>query len=594
MMQAFDPVRVGRLVFTGSLAAAFFLLGGCDFSFSFGTDSIDRAGKEVDISTAPVTDISSTGAQTGGRVSIKEEVDVGARGVVWATRQDPSIESNEGLTREGTGEGSFTSRLGGLRPGTQYYVRSYAAGGFGVAYGDEIAFQTAGDEVEPEAPAREVAVDTLQEEEEGPRDGDPNTVADVDGNVYRTVVIGDQEWMAENLRTSRFASGEEIESFEREFAWRTNADEEQRPARAVYDNDSDNAPLYGMMYNWFAVGADAGLCPEGWTVPTSEDWEELIQFVGGQSEGGALKSDRIKPDSPRPAWPECTVASICADLEFSNSSGFSGLPGGYRRSDGRFESRTTQAYWWSASEHGDRHATTYGLTLFGADIGASQRPKAKGQYVRCVRSAERADVSLPELDTGRLALGRDMGLPFDTAVLQVEVTDDGGAGVTARGVVWGTSPGPTLDDHEGSTTEGSGLGEFRGTMRELEPVTTYYARGYATNQAGTFYGEDQRFTTEGDPDEGEAAPKPEEEAEAKPEERTEAEPEKETDAESEEKAEAEPEEKAEAEPDEKPEEDKVGEQPRPEPSRTREAPAQRRAPAGPSDRRGAPDSSGRR
>ena len=115
-----------------------------------------------------------------------------------------------------------------------------------------------------------------------------NTVTDVDGNIYHTVLIGDQEWMTENLKTTRYNDGTPIAYVVDVTDWR-NIDE---PAYVWYENNSSYEESYGALYNWHAVGDPKGLCPDGWRVATDEDWKELELLLGmnpEQIEGTGLR-----------------------------------------------------------------------------------------------------------------------------------------------------------------------------------------------------------------------------------------------------------------------------------------------------------------
>lgn len=106
-----------------------------------------------------------------------------------------------------------------------------------------------------------------------------NKVTDVDGNIYLTVVIGDQEWMMENLKTTHYNDGTPITNMVDATGWR-NIDE---PAYVWYENNSSYEESYGALYNWHAVGDPKGLCPDGWRVATDEDWKELELLLGNES-----------------------------------------------------------------------------------------------------------------------------------------------------------------------------------------------------------------------------------------------------------------------------------------------------------------------
>lgn len=104
----------------------------------------------------------------------------------------------------------------------------------------------------------------------------PNKMQDIDGNIYKTVQIGDQVWMAENLKVTHYRNGESIPNLESDTLWAFDT----TGAYCVYNNDPALADTCGLLYNWYAVNNDNGLAPEGWHVPSDEEWKELEMFIG--------------------------------------------------------------------------------------------------------------------------------------------------------------------------------------------------------------------------------------------------------------------------------------------------------------------------
>jgi uncharacterized protein (TIGR02145 family) len=209
-------------------------------------------------------------------------------------------------------------------------------------------------------------------------------VTDVDGNIYRTIIISDQEWMAENLKTKTYNNGESIDyPGEDMAAWRENT----RGAYAWYDNDESNGATYGALYNWYAVTNPIGLCPAGWRVPDQDDWQYLTEYVGEQM-GNKLKSRR-QVGSPfggdydtmeHPRWETFSV-NYGTD-EF----GFGALPAGNRHASGTFVTKGANALFWSSSEVSDEAG--YGWYMYhgyyGVDRGYGD--KGAGFSVRCIRN----------------------------------------------------------------------------------------------------------------------------------------------------------------------------------------------------------------
>ncbi len=160
------------------------------------------------------------------------------------------------------------------------------------------------------------------------KDNAPVTVTDIVGNVYQTVTIGSQVWMAENLKTTEFYDGSPIANLTRSNDWVSS----DNPAYCWYDNDeANNKPLYGALYNYQAVKYGK-LCPTGWHIPDDSEWTTLINYLGGDS----LSAIKLKSTSTLP-WA----------LHATNESGFSALAGGYRWDS--FYNLTYGGFWWSSS-----------------------------------------------------------------------------------------------------------------------------------------------------------------------------------------------------------------------------------------------------
>jgi uncharacterized protein (TIGR02145 family) len=420
------------------------------------------------VSTLPVTQLTGFSASTGGNVTSDGGSPVTYRGVVYDTTSNPSLLSN--YTVDGSGTGSFVSSMNNLTPATLYYTRAYATNIVGTAYGNEVTFTTM-------APFGQSCP------------GSP-TATDVDGNVYNTVQIGTQCWTQSNLKVSKYRDGSSIPNITDNTLWA----QASNGAWSHYDNDYNNDDFYGKLYNWHAVNDSRGLCPTGWHVPTDAEWNTLVRYldpnaytatVGWQSTnaGGALKSTSSWWNSP--------------NTGATNSSGFTALPGGHRSIDGGggFSGVGEQGFFWSSSVSGSFAWSRY-LSFNNADVyrnnGADGR--YSGLSVRCARDTTGGSTSavIPSVTTASAA-----SITANSAIAGGNVTSDGGAAVTARGVAYGTSANPTTSGT--STSDGTGTGVFTSQLTGLTASTNYYVRTYATNSAGTAYGNEVTFSTTAGP-----------------------------------------------------------------------------------------------
>ena len=194
---------------------------------------------------------------------------------------------------------------------------------------------------------------------------------------YENVRIGNQEWMTKNLDVDRFRNGDLITHIESDEDWE-KAGQNEQPAWCYYDNDPDNGKKYGRLYNWYAVNDPRGLAPEGFHVPTDQEWTILEEFLGGKYISGH-KMKSVK------GWEECWDGAFeIQNGGGDNSSGFNALPGGYRSIEGRFIHIRYAAFFWSATEYIIDVAWCRNLYFNGIVYGSNGNKQA-GFSVRCLR-----------------------------------------------------------------------------------------------------------------------------------------------------------------------------------------------------------------
>jgi uncharacterized protein (TIGR02145 family) len=290
-----------------------------------------------EISTSPFTNITATSFVSGGNVISDGHSAILARGVCWSRNLDPTI--TDKITDDGSGAGNFTSTITGLTGGTEYFVRAYATNIAGTSYGNEIHFTT--------------------------------PVIDSDGNIYSTVVIGDQIWIAQNLKTTRLSDGTNIPMVADNVAWYSLT----TPGYCWYRNDEGtNKGLYGALYNWYTVNTGK-LCPEGWHVPSEEEWATLESFVGGEYTAGGILKERGTEHWGSP------------NVDASNDYGFTALPGGYRTGlyIGSFRTKRFYGWWWTSTEIDVSGARGRLMTYDDSESVPGTAFKKNGYSVRCIK-----------------------------------------------------------------------------------------------------------------------------------------------------------------------------------------------------------------
>jgi uncharacterized protein (TIGR02145 family) len=213
------------------------------------------------------------------------------------------------------------------------------------------------------------------------------TVTDIDANVYKTVKIGNQWWMAENLNVSHYLNGDPIPQVTDPDEWAIL----MTGAWCYYDNDPANGEIYGKLYNWYSVNDPRGLAPEGWHVPSDEEWTELEDCLKSNSEywcdnnSYAIAKSLASKDLWEVSSDPCDIGN---NLSANNASGFTGRPGGYRNySIGNFYHIGYNGYWWSSTEYKYISAGAIYLLLSYnySSLGWGYNNKRNGRSVRCVR-----------------------------------------------------------------------------------------------------------------------------------------------------------------------------------------------------------------
>jgi uncharacterized protein (TIGR02145 family) len=196
----------------------------------------------------------------------------------------------------------------------------------------------------------------------------PEYVSDIEGNMYRIVQIGDQTWMKENLKTSKLNDGNPITYIYDDASWQTSVN----PAYCWYNHDSAAyCKTYGALYNFYTVNTGK-LCPQGWKVPSVDDWNELLDYIGGQTEGGKLRETG-------------TTHWLAPNTDATDKVGFIALPAGYRIdiSGNSFHLLGVGSIWWSSTATSAEECGYFGMTEELTEIGYIV--PIMGFSVRCIK-----------------------------------------------------------------------------------------------------------------------------------------------------------------------------------------------------------------
>lgn len=199
-----------------------------------------------------------------------------------------------------------------------------------------------------------------------------NTNVDETVNLPQ-VVIGNQIWMKENLNASGYRNGDPIRYAGNNEEWKITQ-QKALGAWCYYDFDPKNGEIYGKLYNWIAVNDPRGLAPKGYHIASHSEWFILTDFLGGV--GKAFDKMNSKT-----GWKRFGKKSDNG----TNSSGFNGLPGGYRYHDGTFTSIGVYGIWWSSTEYNTYWAWGRGLGYGNGEVYSGNESQEEGLSVRCLR-----------------------------------------------------------------------------------------------------------------------------------------------------------------------------------------------------------------
>ena len=213
--------------------------------------------------------------------------------------------------------------------------------------------------------------------------GDDSTCIDIDGNVYQTVQIGDQLWMAENLKVAHFNNGDEISTGYSASEWETIYDD----AYAVYDDDPTNAEIYGNLYNYYAVDDSRGICPTNYHIPTDDEWYVLLEYLGeapsGSEENWIIAGGKMKDvgtiEDGDGLWNAPNEGA-------NNESGFTAIPAGFRLNDGQYyESGYYGIFWSSSAEYFTNAYFVWYLLHDDSSLYRGLEYSQTGLSVRCLK-----------------------------------------------------------------------------------------------------------------------------------------------------------------------------------------------------------------
>lgn len=389
----------------------------------------------IKIATSIVKDITLTSATSGGNITDDGNFPLIERGICWNTSENPTI--NDFKTSDGTGVGTYTSRLINLSGGNTYYVRAYATNIRGTTYGQQVTFNTPG--ISPTLSTAELSTITSNTALSG------GTITHKGGSEIATVGIC---WNTTGLPTiDDWSTSEKYKS--NSFALKLT---ELKPytkyyVRAYATNDT------GIGYGEDRTFTTAKGVPVLSTIPITE-----VTTNSAKSGGIITNTGGSKIISCGVCWNTKPTPTIHNPKTSDMETG------------GQFTSQLTDL--------------EFGKTYYARAYATNEFGTSYGEEISFMAN----DISLPTLTTLHAS-----DITINSAKLGGNITNAGSGNIIERGIVWSTSSNPTIDNHK--ISNGTGVGKYIISITELADKTIYYARAYATNEKGTAYGDEINFTT---------------------------------------------------------------------------------------------------
>jgi len=492
------------------------------------------------VSTNDISYITTNTAQSGGNVTGEGNGIVAVRGVVWSTNQNPTIENNEGITEDGSGLGIFTSNLTDLQYGILYYVRAYATNEKGTGYGEQKDFQTIALEVPTVSTATPANITTNSAESGGNVTNEGNNPVTVRGIVWSTnqnPTIENNQGITENgSGLGTFVSNlTELQDGTLFYirAYATNEKGtgygEQKDIQTITigaPTVSTTTPTSitptsaqsggNVTHNGNSTVTARGVCWSTVTNPTISDNHTIdgtgtgvfTSDITGLTYGTEYYVRAYATNINGTSYGNEVTFTTSPLLPTVNTNNTTNITNNSATSGGNITSNggasvTSRGVCWSTSSNptiSNNHTSNgTGTGAFTSEItgitGSTQ------YYVRAYATNsegtsygnEMTFTTISDPEAPIVTTDNVTNITSTTATSGGNVTSDGGASVTARGICWSSSSNPTTSDNH--TTDGSGTGTFSSNITGLTPTTQYYVRAYATNSIGTSYGNEVIFTT---------------------------------------------------------------------------------------------------
>ena len=389
------------------------------------------------LTTAPATDISYTSATVGGNVTDNGGANVMERGICYSTSANPTT-ANTKIT-SGSGLGQFTCNLTDLQDGVTYYARAYAVNSIGTAYGDEVSFTTKQQFTPTIATIEPINITYTSATVGGNVTNDGGASVTERGICYSTSANP-------TTANTKITSGSGLGEFTCNLT-------------DLQDGTTYYVRAYAINAKGTAYGEEVSFTTKQQFTPTIATIEPINIIYTSATVGGNVTEDGGAAVTERGVCYSTSANPTTANTKITSGSGL-----------GEFACSLTDLQ--------------DGVTYYARAYAVNEKGTAYGNEVSFTTIAK---------TVATVTTSHATNVSYTSATVGGNVTDDGGASVTERGVVYSTNQNPTTENSK--VTSGSGLGEFACSLTDLQDGTTYYARAYAVNKKGTAYGEEVSFTT---------------------------------------------------------------------------------------------------
>lgn len=341
----------------------------CIFTFSCKQESTKIKTAPI-VKTNEVINITETSAIISGSIISDGGDEINTKGLCWSTTENPTLNDNNIYTD------SLISKITELKLNTTYYVRAFARNRIDISYGNSVTFRT----IKPFYFNSNI---------------DYGNLTDIEGNIYKTITLGNQEWMAENLNVKKYNDNTNIPNIVDDVEWQNLT----TGSFCYFNNDTCMASIFGALYNWYAVNTDK-LCPTGWHIPTENEWTTLELFLqkNGYNFDESIDLDNNRETNNKIAkslasseiWinvpiEETNIGSPNFNKINNNSTGFSAVPGGGRYFYGESRGYFNTGLWWTATDFDNLNAY-YRIIYAGENyMNSLGSNKTAGYSIRCLK-----------------------------------------------------------------------------------------------------------------------------------------------------------------------------------------------------------------